>query len=300
MRCALGSEGGQRWTEHVPFTASTARRGDAGAKRREVRADCSGVADGMTRFIGQVVLVTGAAHGIGEAIARRFHAEGARLITLDVDDRGLEKLAGELAGTERIACDLSQHEAIATAMRYVEATYGCVDVLINNAGIAESRHLLEADYEHWRRLFAINLDAQFLISRALAPLMRAKQAGVIVNVASIQALLSEPCSSAYGATKGAIAAFTRGLAIDLAPVGVRVNAIAPGFIQTRMSLNAAGVDETTTKDFQDWYVRRRKIPMARAGLPAEVAAVAAFLASVDASYMTGQMLVVDGGLTITF
>ena len=254
----------------------------------------------MTRFAGRVVLVTGAANGIGEAIARRFHSEGARLIALDVDEVGLDKLAAELTGAERVVCDLAQPSQIADAMRHVETAHGYVDVLINNAGIAQSRHILEADYEHWRRLFSINLDAQFLVCRAIAPLMQARQAGVIVNIASIQAMLSEPCSSAYGACKGAIAAFTRGLAVDLASAGIRVNSIAPGFIQTRMSRNAEGVDETSSEEFQDWYVRRRKIPMARAGLPAEVAGVAAFLASVDASYMTGQMLIVDGGLTVTF
>lgn len=256
--------------------------------------------DDVRRFAGRVVLVTGAAHGIGEAIARRFHAEGARLIALDVDEVALERLAAELVGAERVICDLAQPLAIAQAMRDVEKAHGHVDVLVNNAGIAQSQHILEADYEHWRQLFSINLDAQFLICRAIAPLMQARQAGAIVNVASIQALVSEPCGSAYGACKAAIAAFTRGLAVDLAPAGIRVNAIAPGFIQTRMSKNAEGIDETSTEEFQAWYVRRRKIPMARAGLPAEVAGVAAFLASVDASYMTGQMLIVDGGLTVTF
>jgi NAD(P)-dependent dehydrogenase (short-subunit alcohol dehydrogenase family) len=185
-------------------------------------------------------------------------------------------------------------------MQHVETIHGRVDVLVNNAGIAQSRHILQADHAHWRRVLSINLDAQFLMSRAAAALMPDGGAGVIVNIASIQAFLSEPCGSAYGASKGGIAALTRGLAVDLAPAGIRVNAIAPGFIRTRMSLNAEGIDETSTEEFQDWYVRRRKIPLARAGLPSEVAAVAAFLASADASYMTGQTLIVDGGLTVTF
>jgi NAD(P)-dependent dehydrogenase (short-subunit alcohol dehydrogenase family) len=265
-----------------------------------VLADWFEVIGDVNRFAGRVVLVTGAANGIGQAIARRFHSEGARLVALDVDKTGLDTLAAELAGVDRVICDLAQPSEIAEAMRQVEKSHGNVDVLINNAGIAQSRHILAADYEHWRRLFSINLDAQFLVSRAIAPLMQARQGGAIVNVASIQAMRSEPCGSAYGATKGAIAAFTRGLAVDLASAGIRVNAIAPGFIQTRMSMNADGVDETSTEEFQDWYVRRRKIPMARAGLPAEVAGVAAFLASTDASYMTGQTLIVDGGLTVTF
>jgi NAD(P)-dependent dehydrogenase (short-subunit alcohol dehydrogenase family) len=252
------------------------------------------------RFSGRIVLVTGAANGIGEAIARRFHSEGARIVALDVDEAALEGLATEFAGIEPVVCDLAEPSAIAKAMEHVERSYGYVDILVNNAGIGQSRHILSADYEYWRKVFAINLDAQFLISRAIAPLMKARQAGVIVNIASIQAMMSEPCGSAYGASKGAITAFTRGLAVDLVSAGIRVNAIAPGFIQTRMSLNAEGVDETSTAEFQDWYVHRRKIPMARAGLPAEVAGVAAFLASSDASYMTGQTLVVDGGLTVTF
>jgi 3-oxoacyl-[acyl-carrier protein] reductase len=258
------------------------------------------VTEHLRRFSAQVALVTGAAHGIGQAIARRFHAEGAHVLALDVDGQALEQVAAELPGSEPLVCDLAQPAAIAEAMKRVESSHGRVDILVNNAGIGRSRHILSADYEHWRQVFSINLDAQFLICLALAPLMKARHAGVIINIASIQAMLSEPCGSAYGASKAAITAFTRGLAVDLAPAGIRVNAIAPGFIQTRMSLNAEGVDETSTAEFQDWYVQRRKIPMARACLAAEVAGVAAFLASADASYMTGQTLVVDGGLTVTF
>jgi NAD(P)-dependent dehydrogenase (short-subunit alcohol dehydrogenase family) len=126
-----------------------------------------------------------------------------------------------------------------------------------------------------------------------------QRGGRIVNIASTEALQIEPELSAYGATKGAIISLTKGLAVDLAPHSVLVNAIAPGCIHTHMSVSG-GIDETTTAVFQEWYVKRRKIPLGRPGEPHEVAALAAFLASAECSYITGQTFIIDGGLTVTF
>ena len=254
----------------------------------------------MGHFADRVCLVTGAAKGIGEAMARRFRGEGAHVVALDVDGERLSALAAELPGVSALTCDLAEPSGIARAAQAVIQKFGRVDVLINNAGVLQYRHILDADEQHWRKTLAINIDAQFFMCRAIAPLMKSQRSGAIINITSIQAYQVEPAVSVYSATKGAIVAFTKGLAVDLAPFGVRVNAIAPGFIRTAMSIAVDGSDETEAPEFQEWYVRRRKIPLARAGQPSEIASVAAFLASPEASYITGQTLIVDGGLRATF
>jgi len=176
---------------------------------------------------------------------------------------------------------------------------GRIDILVNNAAISYYEELLNSSLDHWRETQAVNLEAQYVASKLVAPHMIKGGWGRIVNIASTQAIATEATVGAYAASKGAIVSFTRSLAVELAPYGINANAIAPGCIHTPMSV-VNGVDETTTEYFQAWYVGKRKIPLARPGQPEEIARVAVFLASDDASYVTGHTLVADGGLTITF
>ena len=172
-------------------------------------------------------------------------------------------------------------------------------ILFNNAAIVHDEELLGSSVEHWREIQAVNLEAQYMGCKLAAPHMIKGGWGRIVNIASTQAIATEAAVGAYSASKGAIISFTKSLAVELAPFGINANAIAPGCIHTPMSI-VNGVDETTTEYFQTWYMGKRKIPLARAGKPEEIARVAVFLASDDASYVTGHTLVADGGLTITF
>lgn len=250
------------------------------------------------RFQDQVVIVTGAAQGIGAAIASRLTNEGATVIGIDVKQEELAALAATLPRFEAEPADLGSLEDIARVTEKIANNHNRIDVLINNAGVMDYVRIDEADVNRWRKVMAINLEAQFHLCRLIAPIMMKQGYGRIVNVASTEAVQPEPNVSIYAASKGALFSFTRAIAVDLAPFGVLANAVAPGCIRTPMSI-VDGVDETTTEVFQEWYVKRRKIPLARPGTPDEIAAVVAFLASDDCSYLTGQTIIVDGGLTIT-
>ena len=153
--------------------------------------------------------------------------------------------------------------------------------------------------EHWRHTQAVNLEAMYVLAKLVAPHMIARQYGRIVNISSVQAIAAEGNIGAYAASKGAINAWSRSLAVDLAEHGILVNVVAPGCIHTEMSI-IDGVDETTTEEFQEWYVKRRRIPLARPGTSDEVANAIAFLCGDQCTYITGHVLVVDGGLTSTF
>jgi NAD(P)-dependent dehydrogenase (short-subunit alcohol dehydrogenase family) len=251
------------------------------------------------RLQGQFAVVTGAARGIGAAIAHRLAAEGARVAALDIRLDDLRQAADEPPGYEAHQVDLRDPDSIERVVDVVHARFGRIDILVNNAGIIDYVELQNAQREDWQRIASINIEAVFHVCRLVAPLMIAQRYGRIVNIASTEALRIEPALSIYGATKGAVIAFTKGIAVDLAPYDILANAVAPGCIHTPMSI-VNGVDETTTELFQEWYVRRRRIPLARSGEPHEVAALVAFLASAECSYLTGQTIAIDGGLTVTF
>jgi len=251
------------------------------------------------RLKDQVAIVTGAAQGMGRAISTRFLQEGATVIGIDMNEKGIESLAENLDRFTGRVLDLQDHDALAEIVSETERRHGTVSILVNNAGISYYELSVSTTLDQWRHTQQVNLEAQFILCKLVTPVMKAAKYGRIVNISSTQSLASEPTLSAYAASKGGINAFTRCLATELAEHNINVNAIAPGCIHTPMSV-VNGVDETTTELFQEWYVKRRKIPLGRAGEPEEIASAALFLASPECSYITGHVLIVDGGLTITF
>jgi NAD(P)-dependent dehydrogenase (short-subunit alcohol dehydrogenase family) len=251
---------------------------------------------------GRVCVVTGAAQGIGAAIAKEFAREGAVVAALDRKP-DVEQVCEAIrsGGGQAFAhvLDITDQQAYRTAVEIIASQSGRIDTLVNNAAIWRVGDILTDNLEEWREVQRVNLEAVYWGCKLVAPHMARQQRGRIVTIASIQAMATDGGAGSYVAAKGALVSFTKSLAVELAPHGVLANAIAPGFIHTSMSI-VNGVDETETEFFKEWYVKRRKVPMARVGQPEEIARVAVFLASDDCSYVTGHTLVVDGGLTATF
>lgn len=247
------------------------------------------------KFKDKVVIVTGASSGIGQAAAKSFIEQGATVYGFGRNMAGLDAVDGLLP----CQGDITNHAELENYMRHIMSTHDGVDVLVNNAGLSYYSRHAESTLEEWRMTMAVNLEGYYVMAKLVAPMMIKKGFGRIVNVSSVQAIASEPSVGAYAATKGGINAWSRALAVDLAEYGILVNVVAPGCIHTGMSI-VNGVDETETEYFQEWYVKQRKIPLARVGQPEEVAKAILFLSGDDCSYITGQTLVVDGGLTITF
>jgi NAD(P)-dependent dehydrogenase (short-subunit alcohol dehydrogenase family) len=251
---------------------------------------------------GRVALVTGAAQGIGAAIVREFVREGATVAAIDrqVEVEQVCKEVGEQNGkATAYVFDITNHEAYRECVDDVARRHEKIEILVNNAAICFYGDIFEDSLDQWRQTQAVNIEAIYWASKLVAPYMVKQHWGRIINISSTQAIATEGRVGAYTASKGAIMSFTKSLAVELAPHGILANAIAPGCIHTPMSL-IDGVDETESALFKEWYVKNRKIPLARPGQAREVARVAVFLASADCSYVTGHTLVVDGGLTITF
>ena len=237
----------------------------------------------------KVALITGAARGIGLAVARRFLAEGFGVALLDIDG---ELLANSVAAlscetTLAITCDVSDAKAVASALSQIERRFGRLDVLVNNAGVAVFAPLMETSDADWSRVLAVNLSGPFLCTKAAVPLMRSHGGGAIVNVTSISGLRASTLRSAYGTSKAALAHLTKQLAVELAELGIRVNGVAPGPVDTAMAKAVHSAE--IRADYHD------AIPLNRYGLEEELAEAVFFLCSEKASYVTGQILAVDGG-----
>ena len=242
----------------------------------------------------KVALVTGAARGIGLATAKRFLADGWRVALLDIERELLAAAVADLANPDNtlsLPCDVSDAKAVAVAMAKVSERFGRLDALVNNAGIAIFKPLLETTQDDWNRVLAVNLSGPFICTQAAAPLMREHGGGAIVNITSISGLRASTLRTAYGTSKAGLAHLTKQFAVELATLGIRVNAVAPGPVDTAMA--KAVHTPAIRADYHD------TIPLNRYGLEEELAEAIFFLCSQRASYITGQVLAVDGGFEAT-
>jgi NAD(P)-dependent dehydrogenase (short-subunit alcohol dehydrogenase family) len=251
----------------------------------------------------RVAIITGAGQGLGEAIARELADEGAALGLIEINPETLGKVKAELEvkGHPILAFPMSvtDYDAYARAIAQIVEKWGHLDILVNNAATCTYATILEDNLEDWRRQIAVDLEAYYMGAKLSAPYMVRQKFGRIISITSVQGFAASGTCGAYCSSKGGIIALTKSMAVELAPYNIMVNAIAPGTIHTPMSI-MDGVDEVTTDVFLNYYVGLRKIPVGRAGEPEDVAGTVVFLASDYCRYMTGEVLVVDGGLTSTF
>jgi NAD(P)-dependent dehydrogenase (short-subunit alcohol dehydrogenase family) len=246
---------------------------------------------------GKRLLVTGAARGIGLAAAAAARAAGARVVLADLDGDVAAAEADRL-GASGIAMDVRDAAAVAAAVAGAVAALGGLDGLVNNAAVPDEADAATLAEARLAAVLDVNLTSILRVTQAALPALQG--GGAVVNVLSTQALFGQPRSAAYATAKAGGLGLTRSMAVDLAPRGIRVNAVAPGFIDTRMAVMADGTHEHATGWFRDIYLAHRKIPLGRPGVPADCAGAILFLLSDAAAYVTGQCLAVDGGLTATY
>ena len=243
----------------------------------------------------KVAVITGAARGIGLAIVDKFLAEGWRVALLDIDAATLSHTAANLSNSDAsilaLECDVAVPEQVQSTIDQIVKKWGRIDALVNNAGTAVFKPLLETSYAEWDRVMAVNLGGPFICVQACAPIMIAGDGGGIVNIASISGLRASTLRVAYGTSKAGLQHLTKQQAAELGPLGVRVNAVAPGPVDTAMAKKVHTPE--IRADYHD------AIPLNRYGLESEIAEAVWFLCSDKASYINGQTLAVDGGFDAT-
>jgi NAD(P)-dependent dehydrogenase (short-subunit alcohol dehydrogenase family) len=246
----------------------------------------------------KVALVTGGASGLGAESCRRLAREGAKVVLTDLAAQAGQAVADEIAAAGGTALFLEQNVTDEACWgEVVQAAldrFGRLDVLVNSAGVGRGLPILETTFEAWREIVAINLDGTFLGVKAAAPAMVAAGRGSIINLSSILGKVGQPGAAAYCASKGGVALMTKAVALELAPLGVRVNSVHPGYIETPMVTSFLRESENEN-ELRDMIVSRHA--MGRLGIPREIADAIVFLASDESSFMTGSELVVDGGYT---
>jgi gluconate 5-dehydrogenase len=244
---------------------------------------------------GNVALVTGAHRGLGFAIAQGLARAGASVVlngrSREPAEAAARTLTAQALAASTAIFDVTDRDAVRAAVSAIESRHGRIDVLVNNAGIQRRGPLAEFSQQDWDDVIATNLTAPFVVSQAVLPAMIARKSGKIIHIASLMSELARPSVVPYTAAKGGVRQLTRGMAVELAPHNIQVNAIAPGYFATEM--NRALIDNA---EFNAWVCKRT--PAGRWGQPDELAGIAVFLASNASNYMTGQMLIVDGGMSV--
>ena len=241
-------------------------------------------------FSGKTVVVTGSARGIGRAIAEEFLKRKANVVICDVDQAAIDATLAELGGnTAGFKADVTRQDEVASLFDKAVEKFGRVDVVVNNAGITRDALMVRMDEKDWDLVLDINLKGAFLVTKTAGRIMMKQRSGRIVNISSVIGLMGNAGQSNYSASKAGLIGLTKSSARELAPRGVTVNAVAPGYIDTEMTRS---LPEAAKEAFLS------QVQVKRMGLPSDVASAVVFLASEEASYITGQVLAVDGGLTM--
>lgn len=245
----------------------------------------------MADLAGEVAVVTGGSRGIGKSICERLAADGARVAVVARDAARAQEVAGQLAGAghKGYACDVADSKAVDALIKQVEADFGSLDILVNNAGVTADNLLVRIDDDAWQKVIDTNLKGAFNTTRAAARGMMRRRKGRIINITSVVGLTGNKGQANYSASKAGLIGLTKAVAKELASRNVLVNAVAPGFIETEMTAELGGDARNALMG---------QIALGRLGSPGDIAAVVRFLSGPDASYITGQVLVVDGGMVI--